>query len=110
MEGRIQGTDTQIELPYAPDNLGHIVRFGVRAGDILIATEPPHGLSARNVLGGRLEVLRREGTTVVALVDAGARLEVHVTPGAVSALDLSPGQDVWLIVKTHSFRRLEPSN
>jgi len=35
-------------------------------------------------------------------VKAGAMFLVHVTPGAVRALDLAPGLFVWLVIKTHS--------
>jgi TOBE domain len=35
-------------------------------------------------------------------VKAGAIFQVHVTPGAVRSLGLSPGLTVWLVIKTHS--------
>ncbi len=78
--------------------------MAVRAGDILLASEPPRGLSARNVIHGRILSLVREGPTVVARVDAGAPFVVHLTPGAIEALGLAPGRHVWLIVKTYSCR------
>jgi molybdopterin-binding protein len=76
----------------------------------MLAGEPPRALSARNVLAGVVRTVRREGPTVVLHVDAtdgagpGARFEVHVTPGARDALALRPGREVWLVVKTHSWR------
>jgi ABC-type molybdate transport system ATPase subunit len=48
--------------------------------------------------------LTREGPTVHAVVDAGARFQVHLTPGARDALHLGAGDRVWLIIKTYSFR------
>jgi hypothetical protein len=33
---------------------------------------------------------------------AGTIFQVHVTPGAARALDLSTGLLVWLVIKTHS--------
>ena len=74
----------------------------IRAGDILVATEPPHFLSARNILPGAIESLETRGAMVALRVKAGATLIVHVTPGAVRALDLTPGLLVWLVIKTHS--------
>ena len=62
----------------------------------------PRGISARNILAGTLRSLEPQGSTVVAVVDAGAQFNVHLTPGAVRALKLRAQLAVWLIVKTHS--------
>ena len=78
------------------------MRVGISAGDILLATSAPVGLSARNILPGTLESIETRGTVVALRVKAGTTFQVHVTPGAVRALDLSPGLLVWLVIKTHS--------
>jgi ABC-type molybdate transport system ATPase subunit len=39
---------------------------------------------------------------VVARVDCGVEMSVHLTLAARDSLDLAPGKQVWLIVKTHS--------
>jgi len=100
------GTGTEVETPLADGDEGSAVRLAIRAGDILLATEEPRNLSARNVLRGRLTSLTREGPTVHAAVEAeaGARFAVHLTPGSRDALALAAGDPVWLIIKTHSFR------
>jgi molybdopterin-binding protein len=41
---------------------------------------------------------------MVAVVDAGALFIVHLTPTGAESLDLRPGKEVWLIVKTYSCR------
>jgi molybdate transport system ATP-binding protein len=92
----------EIEIPLGEASPGSEVRVAIRAGDILIAAEPPHFLSARNVLPGTIETLETRGTMVSLRVKAGVTFLVHVTPGAVRALDLSPGLLVWLVIKTHS--------
>lgn len=106
MECRIGGTACVIEVPYGEVPSGAEVRLAIRAGDILVGTVLPQGLSARNILPGTIQSLRREGARVVAIVDAGGVFEVHLTPGATSSLALSPGRAVWLVIKTHSFRRV----
>jgi molybdate transport system ATP-binding protein len=98
------GDCTEIEVPLAYSEIGARVRLAIRAGDILLAIQEPQGLSARNILGGRLTSLTREGHTIQAIVDAGARFQVHLTPSARDALRLEAGDPVWLVVKTHSFR------
>jgi len=92
----------EIEIPLGDAAPGAKVRVAIRAGDILVATEPPHFLSARNILPGAIESLETRGAMVALRVKAGATFIVHVTPGAVRALALAPGLLVWLVIKTHS--------
>jgi molybdate transport system ATP-binding protein len=101
MTCRIAGTEVTIEVPLT--RVSGEVLLGVRAGDILLATEQPRGISARNVLRGTVESLERRGVLVRLLVNVGgAKFEVHVTPGAQIALGLSGGKGVWLVIKTYS--------
>jgi molybdate transport system ATP-binding protein len=104
MQCTLTGSATDLEVPLSRGEPGAPVRVAMRAGDILLANESPRGLSARNVIHGRVISLEREGPTVVARIDAGARFVVHVTPGAVETLGLAAGRQVWLIVKTYSCR------
>lgn len=92
----------ELEIPLGSAPVGTSVQLAIRAGDILLATEPPRALSARNILAGKLEALEARGSLVVAQVTAGVRFTVHLTPGAVRSLQLSPGAEVWLVLKTHS--------
>jgi molybdate transport system ATP-binding protein len=102
MRVRLQESACEIEVPLGYATIGSRVHVAVRAGDILLATEKPQGLSARNVLEGRLSSLEQRGTIVIARVDCGVTFIVHITPGTVRALELSAGQRVWLVLKTHS--------
>lgn len=104
MHCRLDGTTTELEIPLAGTEVGAPIRLAIRAGDILLANQEPHGLSARNVLRGTLALAVQEGPTVVARVDAGVFFTVHLTPGALEALRLRPQSPVWLVVKTHSCR------
>ncbi len=104
MHCRLAEADAELEVPLARGNVGSQVRIALRAGDVLVATERPHGLSARNVLPGTLTTLNRDGTTVVACVDAGVPFVAHLTPTSVESLGLHVGQTVWLIIKTYSCR------
>jgi molybdate transport system ATP-binding protein len=102
MRVRLGENACEIEVPLGYAAVGSRVQVAVRAGDILLATEPPHGLSARNVMEGRILSLDQRGTTVVARVDCGVTFIVHITPGAARTLELSAGRRVWLVLKTHS--------
>ena len=81
---------------------GTKLRVGISAGDILLATLAPVGLSARNILPGKLLSLAQRDLIVVARVDCGVEMFVHLTLAARDSLDLKAGKLVWLIVKTHS--------
>ena len=97
---------TDVEVPLAAGDIGARVKLAIRAGDILIASEEPRGLSARNVLPGTVAHVERAGPIVAVRVEAGASFEVHVTPGASESLQLASGRRVWLVIKTYSWRVL----
>ena len=102
---RLERTSIELETPLAEAATGRTMRIAIRAGDIMVATERPRGLSARNVIPGTISTLAREGATVRADVHVGAvPVEVHLTPTSTEALDLRPGRDIWLVIKTHSCR------
>lgn len=102
MRVRLGESACEIEVPLAHASPGDRVQIVIRAGDILLASQRPHGLSARNVLEGKIVSLEQRGTMCVARVDCGVTFVVHVTPGAVRALELAAEKPVWLILKTHS--------
>jgi molybdate transport system ATP-binding protein len=98
-----------LEVPLARIEPGASIRIGVSAGDVLLATEQPRGLSARNVLPGAVVALEERDFKVLASVDCGATFSVLLTPSARHSLALDPGRQVWLVVKTHSCHLLSPS-
>jgi molybdate transport system ATP-binding protein len=106
---QLDGGAAEIEVPLGHAQPGDRMRVAIRAGDIIVAAEPPHGLSARNTLHGTIVSIRREGVRVVVLIDAGASFEAHLTPGAIDSLQLEAGKEVWLVIKTYSCNLVEPS-
>jgi len=79
-----------------------VMRVGIHAGDILLSIVRPEGLSARNIIPGRVVSLEQRDVIVTARVDCGVEMEVHLTLAARDDLRLQGGREVWLIVKTHS--------
>ena len=106
MTCRIAGSQVDLEVPLTRGELGHAIRVGIRAGDIMVSIVPPQGLSARNAIPGVITALEQRDVMVVAHVDCGARFEVDLTPGAVRSLPLMVGSRVWLVIKTYSCRVL----
>jgi len=92
-----------LETPLVRAEAGSHLRIGIRAGDLLLAIENPRGLSARNILPGTIRRMEQRDVIVAATVNCGgANFEVHLTLAARDALQLTPGKDVWVVVKTHS--------
>jgi molybdate transport system ATP-binding protein len=102
MTCQVSNSNVDLETPLVRADVGATLRVGIRAGDILLATVKPVGLSARNILPGRIISLARRDVIVVAKVDCGVEMSVHLTLAARDSLELKPGREVWLIVKTHS--------
>lgn len=103
----VRGTSVLLETPLVRAEVGSTLRVGIRAGDILLAVAPPVGLSARNVIPGRIVALEQRDVIISARVDCGVEMhgvemEVHLTLAARDALELQPGRNVWLVIKTHS--------
>jgi len=99
--------DLRLETPLADAQAGDAVTLALRAGDILVATESPRGLSARNLVPGVVELVEERGGMVELSVRCGATLlRVHVTRGARQSLALEAGRAVWLVIKTQSIRYL----
>ena len=105
MRVRLEKTELEVPLGYA--RAGDRVRVAIRAGDVLLATEKPRGLSARNLLEGKIVSLEERGPVIAARVDCGDVFQVQVTKGAARELELRVGSGVWLIVKTHSCHLVE---
>ena len=105
--GELGSGAVELETPLIRAEVGSRLRVGVRAGDLLLATENPRGLSARNILPGAIRRLEQRDVMIAAMIDCGGtEFEVHVTLAARDALQLSPGKSVWVVVKTHSCQLL----
>ena len=106
----LPNTSTQLEVPLGDVKSGALVRIAIRAGDIILATERPHGLSARNTFPGKVLSVRRAGVTALVIVEAGTTFEVHLTPTSMEDLNLGAGTQVWMVIKTYSCNLVEPSS
>jgi molybdate transport system ATP-binding protein len=96
-------SDVDLETPLVRAEVGSRMKVGIQAGDLLLATEDPHGLSARNILPGTIRQLTQRDVIVSAMVDCGGvEFEVHLTLAARDGLKLGAGKKVWVVVKTHS--------
>lgn len=104
---RLDGSEIALEVPLVRAAHGTI-RIAIRAGDIMLATTKPVGLSARNVFQATLSSLHQQGATVIASMQSGVGFEVHLTPNAREDLALRVGQQIWVVIKTYSCHPANP--
>ena len=92
----------KLDLP-----VGSPVRIRVRARDVMIATEEPRGLSAINILPGRIiDIAEGTGPDALVRIDCGGDVLLsRVTRHSVRALALTPGKPVHAVVKAVTFDR-----
>jgi molybdate transport system ATP-binding protein len=102
MTCKLSGSSVELETPLVLASVGTSLRVGIRAGDILLATVEPVGLSARNLIPGSVVSLDTRDVIVEARINCGVEIMVHLTLAARDSLQLQPGKQVWLVVKTHS--------
>lgn len=102
MTCRLADSAVELDVPLGRDSAGWAARIGIRAGDILLATAQPKGLSARNILPGKVISLAQRDVTVIVGIDCGVMFEAYLTPGARDSLQLEVGKQVWLVIKTYS--------
>lgn len=104
----VADSQLHLETPLVKAEVGTNLRVGIGAGDVLLGTSHPVGLSARNVIRGKIISLAQRDVIVSAMVNCGVEFEVHLTLAARDSLQLQPGYEVWLIIKTHSCHLLRP--
>ncbi len=97
----------RIRIPTANGELGETVVASLASDDLLIATERPKGLSARNCIEARIERIEQAGLRRLAIVriDKGIpSFVVEITQDAIEDLALQPQLEVYLIFKTSAVR------
>lgn len=95
----------EIRVPATGLEVGRTIRVRIRARDVMIATERPHGLSALNILAGTVDEI---GLGNGALADVRINCHGHmivsrVTRLSVHELALVVGKPVFAVIKSVSF-------
>ncbi len=104
---RLTTSGGDLLLPGVDAEVGEDVRLRIRAQDVILATQRPEGLSARNILPCQIVALeqgRGPGVAVV-LAFGDQRLLARITERARSDLALEPGMAVFAILKSTSVSR-----
>ena len=103
----LAGPAGEIRVPMIDAAAGSAIRLRIRARDVILATQRPLGLSALNILAGKIAGLSSDrGPLVDVKIDChGQSIVSRLTRQSTHALDLRLGQDVFAVIKTVSFDR-----
>jgi molybdate transport system ATP-binding protein len=81
--------------------VGTTLRVRVRAEEIMLALEEPRGISANNILSGRVSAVGGDGAQAdVQLLCGNTRFVARITQASAARLALSPGKPIYIIVKS----------
>ena len=102
---RLKGRVGTLVVPRLSQEAGSAVRVRIPARDVLVALKAPVGLSARNLIFGRVLSLSPSGVAaILAEIDCnGAVLTARLTRASVRDLGLEPGRPVFAIIKSVAF-------
>ena len=103
----LSGSFGRLVIPRLDAPVGTALRLRIRARDVILAVLPPTGISALNVLSGRVEELVpiEEGALEVQLRVGNERLLARVTRRSGEALGLAAGREVFAVLKTVAIDR-----
>jgi molybdate transport system ATP-binding protein len=103
----LAGSFGKLVVPRLDVPIGTALRVRIRARDVILAVNPPAGISALNVLAGQVEKLVpiEEGALEVQLRIGNERLLARVTRRSGEALGLAPGREVFAVIKTVAIDR-----
>ena len=103
----LAGSFGSLLVPRLDVPIGTALRLRIRARDVILAVSPPAGISALNVLTGRIEKLVpiEEGAVDVQLRVGNERLLARVTRRSGETLGLVPEREVFAVIKTVAIDR-----
>jgi molybdate transport system ATP-binding protein len=104
---RLRCAAGDIVVPHLDLPDGASVRIRIRARDVIVAIAKPHGLSALNVLPGRIAEIGTGNDAVrdISIALAEGSLLARVTLRSLTELDLVPGREVFAVIKSVALDR-----
>ena len=102
-----------LTVPRSSQPVGGHLMIGVPADEVMLALEPPAGISARNAVPARVESVQAAGASrlVSARGAPGAPpLGAEVTADALAELEIGPGTELYLLLKTRAISVYEDAD
>jgi molybdate transport system ATP-binding protein len=103
---RVRVGEGSLSIEAEGARVGQRVRVQLLARELILAVEPPRGLSVRNCLRGSVRSIAPDDarSELLEIDIGGASVVARVTSAASAELALSVGRTVWVLVKTVSLR------
>ncbi len=95
----------RLTVPWALE-VGEGISLGLPAQDVILASQKPSGISACNVLAGKVLRCSARAGDVFVHVEAGDLLIAKLTRGAVQRLDIREGVPIYVVFKAQALHRL----
>jgi molybdate transport system ATP-binding protein len=110
LESAIKGGRSRVRLEsgrellisYTDRPINAALQIRINGDDIILATQRPQGISAANVLSGKIRSMETSNGQSILRVEAGEVFHVRLTVAAVNELDLAKDREVFLIIKARS--------
>ncbi len=99
--------DTTLALPQMDAPVGQPVSVSIRASDVILASEKPTSISARNIVQASVERVETHGRSILVHAHLEQPWISEITPDALATLDLQEGKSVYLIIKSSSISLLD---
>lgn len=105
----LRGGGAEFWVPLMDAPVGSACRIRVPAREVILASEPPHGISLHNIIAGSVRQTAADHAARTVMVEIGlpdGALLSRVTPDAVARLALLPGAPVLALIKSTSIEVL----
>ncbi len=100
---RLSIANDKLLVPQIDIEVGKKLRIRIRARDVALANKAPIGLSVLNTLHAHVAELVNQSRTHVDIkleTESGTQIWSRITLRSQRELEIKPGADVWLLIKT----------
>jgi molybdate transport system ATP-binding protein len=95
--------DLQLEVPLYDAAISDKVVVGIRSSDVIIATEPPVHISARNIIKARIKSINTQASGIELICEIGStEIRSKITLSSLEDLQLTVNQEIHVFFKASS--------
>ena len=90
--------------PFINQAIGKQVIVNFQSTDIIISTEKPVNISARNIILGKVETIIKQDNHFLVYLNIGEIIVAHLTTEALKELQINNNSSVYIILKTSNIK------